>query len=68
MVHNLPRLLTPKEVAVLLGVSEHSLAVWRCTKRYRLPFVKSGKLVRYNERDVARFIEERTMNRAGGAE
>jgi excisionase family DNA binding protein len=53
------KLLTAEEVADLLGVTIHTLAVWRSTGRYNLPYVKSGRLVRYREPDVHKFIENR---------
>jgi len=55
------RLLTNDEVADLLGVSRSTLAIWRSTERYGLPYVKAGRLVRYKEADVLRFIERRTV-------
>lgn len=53
------KLLTSEQVANILGVTEHTLAVWRSTGRYDLPYVKSGRLVRYREADVTGFIEGR---------
>ena len=55
-------LLTPKQVAELLFVTPHTLAVWRCTGRYDLPYVKTGRLVRYKAEDVQAFIDKRTQN------
>jgi len=55
------KLLTPDEVAELLGVTAQTLAVWRCEQRYNLPYVKVGRLVRYPEAAVAGFLKERTM-------
>ncbi|MES2237134.1 MAG: helix-turn-helix domain-containing protein [Pseudomonadota bacterium] len=55
------KLLTSEQVADILGVTGHTLAVWRCTGRYDLPYVKSGRLVRYREADVTGFIERRIM-------
>ena len=52
------KLLTPREVADLLGLSVETLNVWRCTKRYRLPYIKTGRLVRYRADDVNAFIEQ----------
>jgi len=52
-------LLTKEQVSKILGVSVGTLAVWRNTKRYNLPYVKSGRLVRYRESDVQNFIESR---------
>ncbi len=50
------KLLTPSEVADLLGVSVQTLAVWRCAERYALPYVKVGARVRYRAEDLKRFI------------
>lgn len=50
------KLLSPKAVAELLGVSPQTLAVWRCNQRYDLPFVKIGRMVRYRPEDIERFI------------
>lgn len=46
------RLLTPKEAATILGVSEATLAVWRCNKRYDLPFVRIGRLIKYHSDSI----------------
>lgn len=48
-------LLTPQEVSARLGVSTTTLSTWRCTKRYPLPYVKVGRLVRYRLVDVEGF-------------
>lgn len=58
-LRNPSKLLTPRQVAEQLGVTVHTLAVWRCTKRYPLPYVKSGRLVRYRPADVDAFITSR---------
>ena len=50
-------LLTPKKAAETLGVAIGTLAVWRCTARYPLPFVKIGRRVMYREQDIYNFIE-----------
>jgi excisionase family DNA binding protein len=52
-------LLTKEDVSEILGVSTGTLAVWRTTKRYNLPYVKSGRLIRYREEDVEAFITSR---------
>ena len=57
-------LMTPEQVAEYLGVSTETLNVWRCTKRYNLPYVKAGRLVRYRVEDVESFVASRTQ---GGA-
>lgn len=53
------RLLTKEDVSGILGVTVGTLAVWRATKRYNLPYVKSGRLIRYREQDVQAFINSR---------
>jgi Helix-turn-helix domain len=51
-------LLTESKTAELLGLrNPKTLAVWRCTKRYDLPYVKYGRSVRYRLKDVRAFIE-----------
>lgn len=57
-------LMTPEEVAEYLGVSSETLNVWRCTKRYNLPYIKAGRLVRYRVEDVETFVVSRLQ---GGA-
>ncbi|MEE9234963.1 MAG: helix-turn-helix domain-containing protein [Candidatus Acidoferrales bacterium] len=57
----LPRLLTPDDAAAAIGVCTATLSIWRCTKRYDLPYVRCGRLIRYKEKDVADFIERRRV-------
>lgn len=54
-------LLSRKEAAKYLGVTEHTLAVWKCTKRYALPVVKIGRLVKYKKSDLDYFIMSKTL-------
>ncbi|MBA3858317.1 MAG: DNA-binding protein [Cyanobacteria bacterium PR.3.49] len=49
-------LLTRREAAVYLGVSEQTLAIWKCTGRYNLPYIKIGRLVKYKLTDLDAFI------------
>ena len=60
--NKLDKLLTPEQVANILGVSVNTLNVWRCTKRYNLPYIKPGRCERYRNEDVQRFIKEREIN------
>ena len=50
-------LLTRGQAARILGVRTNTLAVWACNKRYALPYVKVGSLVKYRRRDLIEFIE-----------
>ncbi len=61
MAHEMRNLLTPEQVAEILNVGVGTLAVWRATRRYPLPFVKIGACVRYRPADVERFIGSRTV-------
>lgn len=64
----LDELLTPEQTATLLGVSEKTLNVWRCTGRYNLPYVKIGSRVKYRKSVVNGFVERRTRNTYNGTE
>jgi excisionase family DNA binding protein len=55
-------LISADEAAKYLGVSTGTLAVWRSTKRYFLPFVKVGHLVRYRPNDLSEFVLRRVVN------
>jgi len=57
----LDELLTPRETARVLKVSVPTLAVWRSTRRYNLPWVRVGAAIRYRRVDVLKFIESRTQ-------
>lgn len=56
-------LLTREQAAQYLGVTPNTLAVWACTHRYPLPFVKIGRLVKYRRADLEAFILRQTMNK-----
>ena len=60
-------LLSDKQAAAVLGLAPNTLAVWRCTGRYNLPYVKAGRLVRYQAADLREFIQRRTASHTGGA-
>ena len=58
-------LMTPRDAAVYIGVKINTLAVWRMTNRYGLPFVKLGKVIRYRKSDLDEWIDENaSTNRA----
>jgi excisionase family DNA binding protein len=61
------KLLTRTEAAQYLGVSDQTLADWACTKRYPLPVVKVGRLVRYRVSDLESFLDIRTKNNFASA-
>jgi excisionase family DNA binding protein len=50
------RLVTPKEMADLIKVSQQTLAMWR--KRKLIPFVRVGNVIRYNRRRVLKALDK----------
>ena len=54
-------LVNRAEAAAYLGVSKGTLEVWACTKRYPLPYVKIGRLVKYRKSVLRAFIKSRTI-------
>lgn len=54
-------LYTTKQAAARLDVSENTLTVWRCTKRYNLPYLKIGRNVRYTGEALDKFLKSRTV-------
>ncbi|PTQ76741.1 excisionase family DNA binding protein [Nitrosomonas oligotropha] len=53
-------LLTQEQAAEILGITPGTLSVWRCTKRYTIPYIKVGRLVRYRKSALDAFLELRT--------
>ena len=53
-------LVVPAVLAKELGVTEGTLAVWRCTGRYNIPFVKVGSRVRYLRSGIEEWKHKRT--------
>lgn len=54
-------LRTEVESANFLGVKPTTLQIWRCTKRYPLPYIKVGRLVRYRQSALDAFLSARTQ-------
>ncbi|BBL59333.1 hypothetical protein MKFW12EY_29460 [Methylomonas koyamae] len=48
--------------AEYIGVTPRTLEVWRCTKRYQIPFIKVGRLVKYRKSALDAFLESRTVD------
>lgn len=53
---DLPVLLTPKETAAALRVSENTLAQWRFHKRVPLEYIRVGRAIRYRLEDVRAYV------------
>lgn len=56
-------LMTPAQAATLLGVSTKTLATWRSTGRYSVPYIKVGSRVRYPRKQLNDWLSARP---AGG--
>lgn len=55
-------LMSRKQAAAYLGVSETTLAIWKCTGRYSLKVYKIGRLAKYRKADLDAFIAERAAS------
>lgn len=53
------RLLSRKEAASYLGVSEATLASWAFSGANDLPYIKVGRLTKYRLSDLERWLAER---------
>lgn len=62
---NPPLSVDDKQAASALGVKTTTLAVWRSTGRYNLPYLKVGRLVKYRISDLAEFLARRTASHTG---
>ena len=53
-------LLSREQAAAYLGVAAQTLAIWKCTKRQDLPYVKVGRLIKYKRSELDAFIRRNT--------
>jgi excisionase family DNA binding protein len=60
--HKHTELLNSDQAATYIGVAPGTLEVWRCTKRYQIPFIKVGRLVRYRKSELDNFLDHRTVD------
>lgn len=54
------QILTNIEAAAYIGVSPHTLEMWRSNKRYDIPYIKVGHLVKYRRTALDAWLERRT--------
>lgn len=57
------KLLNTLEASQYLGVTRDTLAVWRTTRRYELPYIKVGRLVKYRLTDLDEWLNNRTKEK-----
>ena len=62
---DVPTQITEGQASIVLGVKATTLGNWRCTGRYNLPFIKTGRLVRYRVADLAAWIAKRRTGAEG---
>lgn len=62
-----PELLSTPEAAEYLGTKPHTLEVWRCSGRHRIPYLRVGKLIRYRRSHLDAWLASRTVNAEMGA-
>jgi excisionase family DNA binding protein len=55
-----PALLDEKQAAEYLNVSTQTLSNWRCTGRYKLPFIRIGRAIRYRLDHLEKWLASRT--------
>jgi len=55
-------LITSDQAAAALNLQPNTLAIWRTTKKYSLPYIKVGRRVCYRVGDILEFLESRTQN------
>ena len=55
-------LLNEVQAAAILDTSVGTLQVWRSTGRYKIPFIKIGRNVRYKRAALEAWIESRTRS------
>ncbi len=60
-MQNQNELLSRKEAAAYLGLAKTTLEVWASTKRYPLPYIKVGKLVKYRLTDLQAFLDSNVI-------
>ena len=56
-----PELLDTKPAADYIDVKPHTLEIWRSTGRYKIPFVRVGRLVKYLRTDLDAWLYARTV-------
>jgi len=54
------RLLSRKDVAMLLGVEESTIYSW--TYRKKIPFIKLGRLIKFRESEIKNWLDTKAVN------
>ncbi len=60
------QLLTARETAKLLRTSYGALAVGRCKRRTKLPYIRLGRKILYRRSDIDSFLTSQLVDPATG--
>ena len=60
-------LVNDQDAADILGVSKGTLQVWRSTGRYNIPYIKTGRNVRYRVSDLMKLLDSRALTKTARA-
>jgi excisionase family DNA binding protein len=60
-------LLTPEQAALVLGLSVKTLATWRSSGRWSLPYLRCGARIRYRRDDLANWLQGRRSTSTANA-
>ena len=52
---------TAEQAAKLLRITPHTLAVWRCSNRYGLPFLRIGRKAYYRKADLIEWVAKQRV-------
>lgn len=55
------------QAAEYLGISPTTLSIWRCTKRYAIPYIRVGNRIRYRKEDLDAWLASRAVGATQGA-
>lgn len=59
---NVREIMSRKEAADYLGISESTMANWACTKKYHIPYFRVGRKVKYRRQDLDEFMENNRVD------
>jgi excisionase family DNA binding protein len=51
------KLMDTEDAAQYIGVTTRTLEVWRCTRRYCIPYLKVGRCVRYRQSELDAWLD-----------
>ena len=55
-------MLSNRQAAEYIGITPHTLEMWRCNKRFLIPYIKLGGMVRYRLSSLDKFLLQQTID------